>query len=80
MSNHGQNLLGKIAVITGGSGGVGLYATAKLRGRRRIRRDHWATRRERGWKEAAAFIKRNVTTVVGGDVTLGKIWTGSMPS
>ena len=36
-------------------------------------------RREKELKEAAAFIKVNVTTVVG-DVSRLEIWTGSMPS
>src|SRR5678816_3944524 len=62
-TNNGQKLAGKIAVITGGNSGIGL-ATAK----RFV--DEGAQvvitgRRERELKEAAAFIKRNVTTVVG---------------
>src|ERR1700678_4304040 len=62
-SNHGQQLAGKIAVITGGSSGIGL-ATA----RRFVEEGAHVVitgRREKELKEAAAFIKRNVTTVVG---------------
>ena len=62
-NNHGQNLAGKIAVVTGGSSGIGL-ATAK----RFVEEGAHVVitgRREKELKEAAAFIKRNVTTVVG---------------
>jgi len=62
-NNHGQNLAGKIAVITGGSSGIGL-ATAK----RFVEEGAHVVitgRREKELKEAAAFIERNVTTVVG---------------
>src|SRR6202790_3742329 len=62
-SNNGQKLAGKIAVITGGSSGIGL-ATAK----RFVEEGAQVVitgRREKELKEAAAFIKRNVTTVVG---------------
>src|ERR1700684_3900978 len=62
-NNHGQQLAGKIAVITGGSSGIGL-ATAKSfveEGAHVV----ITGRRENELKEAAAFIKRNVTTVVG---------------
>src|SRR3979411_316840 len=64
MGNHnGQKLAGKIAVITGGSSGSRL-ATAK----RFVEEGAHVVvtrRREKKMKEAAAFIKRNVTTVVG---------------
>ena len=62
-NNNGQKLAGKIAVITGGSSGIGL-ATAK----RFVEEGAHVVitgRREKELKEAAAFIKRNVTTVVG---------------
>ena len=64
MSNdHGQQLAGKIAVITGGSSGIGL-ATAKRFVEEGV---HVVItgRREKELKEAAAIIKRNVTTVPG---------------
>ena len=57
---------GKVAVITGGSSGIGL-ATAK----RFVEEGAHVVitgRREKELKEAAAFIKRNVTTVTG-DIT-----------
>jgi NAD(P)-dependent dehydrogenase (short-subunit alcohol dehydrogenase family) len=59
-------LEGKVAVITGGNSGIGL-ATAK----RFVEEGAHVVitgRREKELKEAAAFIKRNVTTVTG-DVT-----------
>jgi len=58
-----KNLEGKIAVVTGGSSGIGL-ATAK----RLVDEGAHVVitgRREKELKEAATFIKRNVTTVVG---------------
>jgi NAD(P)-dependent dehydrogenase (short-subunit alcohol dehydrogenase family) len=63
MSKHGQALTGKIAIITGGSSGIGL-ATAK---RLVAEGAHVVItgRREKELKEAAAFIQKNVTTVVG---------------
>lgn len=63
MSNNGQKLAGKIAVVTGGNSGIGL-ATAK----RLVEEGAQVVitgRREKELKEAAAFIGRNVTTVVG---------------
>src|ERR1051325_3780188 len=65
--NHGHKLAGKIAVITGGSSGIGL-ATAK----RFVEEGAHVViigRREKELKEAAASIEKNVTTVVG-DVSL----------
>src|SRR3984893_2658054 len=62
-NNNGQKLAGKIAVITGGSSGIGL-ATAK----RFIEEGAHVVitgRREKELKEAAALIGRNVTTVAG---------------
>jgi len=58
-----KNLEGKIAVITGGSSGIG-RATA----RRFVEEGAHVVitgRREKELKEAAAFITKNVTTVVG---------------
>lgn len=64
MNNHSeQKLAGKIAVVTGGSSGIGL-ATAK----RFVEEGAHVVitgRREKELKEAAALIKSNVTTVVG---------------
>ena len=62
-NNNGQKLAGKVAVITGGSSGIGL-ATAK----RFVEEGAHVVitgRREKELKEAADFIKRNITTVVG---------------
>ena len=65
-NNNGQTLAGKIAVVTGGSSGIGL-ATAN----RFVEEGAHVVitgRREKELKKAAALIGRNVTTVVG-DVT-----------
>src|SRR5882762_7952990 len=62
-SLHMGKLTGKVAIITGGNSGIGL-ATAK----RFVEEGAHVVitgRREKELKEAAAFIKRNVTTVVG---------------
>ncbi len=62
-NNHGQKLAGKIAVITGGSSGIGL-ATAK----RFIEEGAQVVitgDEEKELKEAAAFLGRSVTTVAG---------------
>src|ERR1700754_3959736 len=62
-NSNGQKLAGKIAVITGGSSGIGL-ATAK----RFVEQGAHVVitgRREKELKEAAALIGRNVTTVAG---------------
>src|ERR1700733_5474127 len=62
-NNNGQKLAGKIAVVTGGSSGIGL-ATAK----RFVEEGAHVVitgRREKELKEAAASIAGNVTTVVG---------------
>ena len=62
-NNNGQKLAGKIAVITGGSSGIGL-ATAK----RFVKEGAHVVitgRREKELKKAAAIIGRNVTTVAG---------------
>ena len=62
-NNNGQKLAGKIAVITGGSSGIGL-ATAK----RFVEEGAYVVitgRREKDLNEVAALIGRNVTTVVG---------------
>jgi NAD(P)-dependent dehydrogenase (short-subunit alcohol dehydrogenase family) len=66
MNDNGQKLAGKIAVITGGSSGIGL-ATAK----RFVEEGAHVVitgRREKELKEAAASIKKNVT-IVNGDVS-----------
>src|SRR6202046_2179095 len=64
MSNNiGQKLAGKIAVITGGSSGIGLATATRCveEGAHVV----ITGRREKALKEAAAFIGRNVTTVAG---------------
>ena len=58
-----RNLEGKIAIVTGGSSGIGL-ATAK----RFVDEGAHVVitgRREKELKEAAAFIEKNVTSVIG---------------
>ena len=58
-----NNIEGKVAVVTGGSSGIGL-ATAK----RLVDEGAHVVimgRREKELEEAAAFIEKNVTTVVG---------------
>src|ERR1700723_2144711 len=62
-NNHGQQLAGKIAVITGGSSGIGL-ATAKRFVEEGAHVGITGGRKNE-LKEAAASIKRNVTTVTG---------------
>lgn len=76
MNHHSeQNLAGKIAVVTGGSSGIGL-ATAK----RLVEEGAHVVitgRREKELKKAAALIERNVT-MVAGDVSrledLGRLY------
>src|ERR671918_1753311 len=62
-NNNGHTLAGKIAVVTGGSSGIGL-ATAK----RFVEEGAHVVitgRRDKELKEAAVVIGRNVTTVAG---------------
>src|ERR671918_3091416 len=62
-NNNGHKLVGKIAVITGGSSGIGL-ATAK----RFVEEGAHVVmtgRRDKELKEAAVVIGKNVTTVAG---------------
>src|SRR6202050_4477705 len=62
-NNHGQKLAGKIAVITGGSSGIGLATAQRFveEGAHVV----IAGREEKELKKAAAFIGKNVTTVAG---------------
>src|ERR1700712_2425970 len=62
-NNNGQKLAGKIAVITGGSSGIGLATATRFveEGAHVV----ITGRREEELKKAAASIKTNVTTVVG---------------
>ena len=62
-NNNGQKLAGKIAVITGGSSGIGLAAAKRFveEGAHVV----ITGRRENELKEAAVLIGRNVTTVAG---------------
>src|ERR1700683_1927267 len=62
-NNHGQKLTGKIAVVTGGS----IWSVLSTTNHFVEEGAHFVItgRREKELKEAAAFIKRNVTTVVG---------------
>src|SRR6266480_2401333 len=62
-SNNGQRFAGKVVFITGGSSGIGLATAQRFV-------DECAHvvitgRREKELKEAAASIKKNVTTVMG---------------
>ena len=62
-SNNGQRFAGKVVVITGGSSGIGLATAQRFV-------DEGAHvvitgRREKELKEAAASIKKNITTVMG---------------
>jgi NAD(P)-dependent dehydrogenase (short-subunit alcohol dehydrogenase family) len=75
-NNHRQQLAGKIAVITGGSSGIGL-ATAK----RFVEEGAHVVitgRREKELKEAAAVIRE---TLLRSQATYRawKIWTAFMP-
>src|SRR3982751_6688823 len=70
-NNNRQQLAGKIAVVTGGSSGIGL-ATAK----RFVDEGAHVVitgRREKELKEAATLIQKNVTTVVGDVSRLGDL-------
>jgi NAD(P)-dependent dehydrogenase (short-subunit alcohol dehydrogenase family) len=62
MSNNGQKMAGKVAVITGGSSGIGLASAKRFveEGAQVV----ITGREEKDLKEAAANIEGNVTTVV----------------
>jgi len=61
-NNNGQKLAGKVAVITGGSSGIGLASAKRFVGEGAL--VVITGRKEKELKEAAADIKGDVTTVV----------------